>query len=67
MLQNGCLEEMKKLVEACNLPKLNNEETESQSRPRMNKKIKLAVQNFLTDKNLQPDLSAISTKHSKRN
>lgn len=49
------LEELSKLLETYNLPRINHEEMESQSRLIISMEIKSVVKNFPTKKSLGPD------------
>lgn len=49
------LEEVSKLLETCNLPRINHEEMESQNRLIISMEIKSVVKNFPTKKSLRPD------------
>ena len=49
------LEEMDKFLETCNLPTMNQEETENLNSPVMSKMIELIIKNLPTKKNPGPD------------
>lgn len=49
------LEELSKLLEICNLPRIDHEEMESQNRLIISMEIKSVVKNFPTKKSLGPD------------
>ena len=49
------MEEMDKFLERCNLPRLNQEETENMNRPITSTEIETAITNLPTNKSHGPD------------
>ena len=49
------LEEMDKFLERCNLPRLNQEETENMNRPITSKEVETVIKNLPTNKSPGPD------------